>query len=73
MIWGYSMDWVYMRQIMRIFLGVCLLLASAGILLFNVFFVDSAYDHALGFLNLFVFLAGLFLTVFNAAKLLSDK
>lgn len=63
------MDWAYLRQIMKIFFGVCLLLVSAVVLIYNAFVLPGGYDVALGFLDLFLFLAGLLLTVFNAAKL----
>lgn len=63
------MDWAYLRQIMKIFFGGCLLLLSAVLLIYNAFVLPGGYDFALGFLNLFVFLAGLLLTVFNVAKL----
>lgn len=67
------MDWKFFRQIIGIFFGVCLLLISAAILLYNLFMTPNGYEVALGFLNLFVFLAGLLLTVFNVANLPRDN
>lgn len=67
------MDWKYFKQILKIFFGVCLILASGAILLYNVFFLKTGYDMALGLLDLVLFLSGLLLVVFTAAKLPSDR
>lgn len=66
------MDWKYYKQILKIFFGVCLILASGVILLYNLFFLKTGYDMALGLLDLVVFLSGLLLAVFTAAKLPSS-
>lgn len=58
-----------MKQILKIFLGVCLLLLSGAMLLYNLFLIPTGYDFALSIINLFVFFCGLFLTLFNLAKL----
>lgn len=67
------MGWKYFWLILKIFFGVCLILTSIGILLFNAVFLETGFDAALGLLDLFVFLCGLFLLVFAAAKLPSDR
>ncbi|MBO2527578.1 MAG: hypothetical protein CW335_05300 [Clostridiales bacterium] len=67
------MDWKYFKQILKIFFGVCLILASAAILLYNAFFLKTGYDMALGLLDLCIFLSGLLLVIFTAAKLPSDR
>lgn len=67
------MDWKYFRQILKIFFGVCLILASGAILLYNVFYIKTGYDMALGLLDLALFLCGLLLVIFTAAKLPSDR
>ncbi len=67
------MDWNYFKQLLRIFFGVCLLLVSGAIFIYNVFFLDTGYDIALGLLNLILFLSGLLLVIFAAAKLPSDR
>ncbi len=67
------MDRHYFWMILKIFFGVCLLLASGAILLYNAFFLQSGYDSALGLLDLLIFLWGLLLVVFTAAKLPADR
>lgn len=66
------MNWSYFWSILKVFFGVCLLLLSIAVLLYNVFMTPNGFEAGLGFVNLFIFLAGLFLTVFNAAKLPSN-
>ena len=58
-----------MKQILKLFLGVCLLLLSGGILLYNLFLIPTGFDLSLGMLDLFIFFCGLFLTLFSLAKL----
>ena len=67
------MDGKYFKQILKIFFGVCLLLASGAILLYNAFFIKTGYDMALGLLDLVVLLSGLLLVIFTAAKLPSNR
>ena len=57
-----------MKQILKIFFGVCLILLSGILLLYNLFLIPTDFDPALGVLNLFFFLWGLFLTVFSTEK-----
>ena len=67
------MDWKYFRQVLKIFFGVCLILASGAILLYNLFYIKTGYDTALGLVDLVLFLWGLLLVVFTAAKLPADR
>lgn len=67
------MDWKYFRQVLKIFFGVCLILASGAILLYNLLYIKTGFDVALGLLDLVLFLWGLLLVVFTAAKLPSDR
>lgn len=67
------MDGKYFKQILKIFFGVCLILISGAILVYNMFFLNTGYDMALGLLDLVVFLSGLLLVIFTAAKLPSDR
>ncbi|MBQ6430255.1 MAG: hypothetical protein IJJ99_00025 [Oscillospiraceae bacterium] len=67
------MDWKYFRQILKIFFGVCLILISVALFLYNAFFLESGYDIALGLLDLILFLSGLLLVIFAAARLPSDR
>ncbi len=67
------MDWKYFRQILKIFFGVCMILASGAIFIYNAFFLETGYDISLGLLNLILFLPGLLLVIFTAAKLPSDR
>lgn len=61
------------RQLVKIFFGVCLILISGGILLVNLFVLDTGFDVALGVLDLFLFLIGLMLVVFAAAELPKEE
>lgn len=61
------------RQLVKIFFGVCLILVSGGILLVNLFVLDTGFDAALGVLDLFLFLIGLMLVVFAAAELPKEE
>lgn len=61
------------RQLVKIFFGVCLILISGGILLVNLFVLDTGFDAALGVLDLFLFLIGLMLVVFSAAELPKEE
>lgn len=65
----FSTRWQIMKQILKLFLGVCLILLSGFILLYNLFLIPTSFDFALGILDLFIFFCGLFLTLFNLAKL----
>lgn len=67
------MDWKYFKQILKIFFGICLILASAAIMLYNAFYLETGYDIALGLLDLCIFLSGLLLVIFTAAKLPSNR
>ena len=57
----------------RIFFGVCLILLSAGLLIYNVFLLTTGFDIALVPLNLLLFVGGVLLTVFSAATLPSEQ
>ena len=61
------------RQLVKIFFGVCLILISGGILLVNLFVLDTGFDVALGVLDLFLFLIGLMLVVFAAGELPKEE
>ena len=61
------------KQLVKIFFGVCLILISGGILLVNLFVLDTGFDAALGVLDLFLFLIGLMLVVFAAAELPKEE
>ena len=61
------------RQLVKIFFSVCLILISGGILLVNLFVLDTGFDAALGVLDLFLFLIGLMLVVFAAAELPKEE
>ncbi len=61
------------KYIFRIFFGVCLMLLSAGLLVYNLFLTTSGFDVPLALLDLLLFLGGLLLTVFAAAALPSDQ
>lgn len=59
----------YFKQTMKIFFGVCLLLTGVGSFLYNAFMLPSGFDIPLAALGFFVFLCGLLLIVFGAARL----
>ena len=61
------------RQLVKIFFGVCLILISGGILLVNLYVLDTSFDVGLGVLDLFLFLIGLMLVVFAAAELPKEE
>ena len=61
------------RQLVKIFFFFCLILISGGILLVNLFVLDTGFDAALGVLDLFLFLIGLMLVVFAAAELPKEE
>lgn len=67
------MDWSYFWSIIKIFFGVILLLVSIAVLLYNIFMTPNGFEAGLGFVDLLIFLGGLFLTVFNIAKLPSNN
>lgn len=61
------------KYIFRIFFGICLILLSAGMLIYNVFLLTTGFDIALVPLNLLLFVGGVLLTVFSAAALPSEQ
>ncbi len=61
------------KYIFRIFFGVCLMLLSVGLLIYNVFLLTTGFDIALGLLDLILLVGGLLLTVFSAASLPSEQ
>ena len=61
------------KYIFRIFFGVCLILLSAGLLIYNVFLLTTGFDIALVPLNLLLLVGGVLLTVFSAAALPSEQ
>lgn len=63
------MGWCYIKQVIKIFFGICLLLVGAGLLLLNLFFLSDGFDTALLLLNVLILLAGLLLTVFGITAL----
>ena len=54
------------KYIFRIFFGVCLMLLSVGVLIYNAFLLTGGFDIALALLDLLLFVGGLLLTVFGA-------
>ena len=63
------MDRRYIKQVLKIFFGVCLLLLSAALLVFNLFLLSGGFDIALLLPYVLLFLAGLLLTVFGISSL----
>lgn len=63
------MDRRYIKQVLKVFFGVCLLLLSAALLVFNLFLLSGGFDIALLLPNVLLFLAGLLLTVFGISSL----
>ena len=63
------MDWKQIRQVLKVFFGVCLLLLSVLLLLLNAFFLSGGFDVSLLLLNVLTLLAGLLLTVFGITAL----
>lgn len=61
------------KYIFRIFFGICLILLSAGMLIYNVFLLTTGFDIALVPLNLLLFVGGVLLTVFSAAALPAEQ
>lgn len=61
------------KYIFRIFFGVCLMLLSVGLLIYNMFLLTTGFDIALGLLDLILLVGGLLLTVFSAASLPSEQ
>ena len=62
------MDRRYIKQVLKVFFGVCLLLLSAALLVFNLFLLSGGFDIALLLPNVLLFLAGLLLTVFGISS-----
>ena len=62
------MDGKQIRQVLKVFFGVCLLLLSVLLLLLNAFFLSGGFDVSL-LLNVLTLLAGLLMTVFGIAAL----
>ena len=63
------MDEKQIRQVLKVFFGVCLLLLSVLLLLLNAFFLSGGFDVSLLLLNVLTLLAGLLMTVFGIAAL----
>ena len=63
------MDGKQIRQVLKVFFGVCLLLLSVLLLLLNAFFLSGGFDVSLLLLNVLALLAGLLMTVFGIAAL----
>lgn len=63
------MDRRYIKQVLKVFFGVCLLLLSAALLVFNLFLLSGGFDIALLLPNVLLFLAGLLLTMFGISSL----
>ena len=61
------------KYIFRLFFGVCLMLLSVGLLIYNVFLLTTGFDLALGLLDLILMVGGLLLTIFSAASLPSEQ
>lgn len=67
------MDLRYIKQVLKVFFGVCLLLLSAALLVFNLFLLSGGFDIALLLPNVLLFLAGLLLTVFGISSLPAEQ
>ena len=67
------MDRRYIKQVLKIFFGVCLLLLSAALLVFNLFLLSGGFDIALLLPYVLLFLAGLLLTVFGISSLPAEQ
>lgn len=67
------MDRRYIKQVLKVFFGVCLLLLSAALLVFNLFLLSSGFDIALLLPNVLLFLAGLLLTMFGISSLPAEQ
>ena len=67
------MDWKQIRQVLKVFFGVCLLLLSVLLLLLNAFFLSGGFDVSLLLLNVLTLLAGLLMTVFGIAALPTSR
>ena len=63
------MDGKQIRQVLKVFFGVCLLLLSVLLLLLKAFFLSGGFDVSLLLLNVLTLLAGLLMTVFGIAAL----
>ena len=63
------MDGKQIRQVLKVFFGVCLLLLSVLLLLLNAFFLSGGFDVSLLLLNVLALFAGLLMTVFGIAAL----
>ena len=67
------MDRRYIKQVLKVFFGVCLLLLSAALLVFNLFLLSGGFDIALLLPNVLLFLTGLLLTVFGISSLPAEQ
>lgn len=67
------MDRRYIKQVLKVFFGVCLLLLSAALLVFNLFLLSGGFDIALLLPNVLLFLAGLLLTMFGISSLPAEQ
>ena len=67
------MDWKQIRQVLKVFFGVCLLLLSVLLLLLNAFFLSGGFDVSLLLLNVLALFAGLLMTVFGIASLPTSR
>ena len=67
------MDGKQIRQVLKVFFGVCLLLLSVLLLLLNAFFLSGGFDVSLLLLNVLALLAGLLMTVFGIAALPTSR
>ncbi len=67
------MERSYIKQILKIFFGICLLLVSAGLFLYNLFLAPGGFDIALLLLNVLLLLGGLLLTVFGISALPTEQ
>ncbi len=61
------------RQFLKIFLGVCLMIASVCLLFYNLWLSGVPYDFPLGLLNLLLCILGLLLIVYAANRLPKER
>ncbi len=67
------MDKNYIKQILRIFFGFCLLLTSVLIFFLDLFSGETGMDAGLMLLNSLLFFGGGFLTIFGIWALPAQK
>ena len=62
-----------LRQLLKIFLGVCIVIASICLLFYNLLLSGADYDVPLGMINLILCVLGLVLIIFAANRLPRER